>query len=114
MEISELIFRSHSGGIEILWNKFIALQTVVDSEPIMVPHHEESLAKKGEMEPSGKVRVTNRLRLFMENSAPIEMSPVASAEWRQFIEERVKPEYWQAKEQGKPDSIEIDAVEGVA
>ncbi|KKN70684.1 hypothetical protein LCGC14_0428390 [marine sediment metagenome] len=111
---TELIFRSHTGGIEILWSKFNALQVVTESAPVMVPHHDPVLASKGEKEPSGKVLITSRLRLFMENSNPIDIGATVSAEFRQFMDERIKPEYWQAKAQGKPDVIEMDAAEGEA
>ncbi len=104
-----LIFKTHSGGIEIYFWKVNAEQVVIDEEPIMVPHHDPVLAKKGEVEPSGKIRIINRVRLFQENAPPIDLSPVASAEWLLFKQQRVQAETWQPSEPGKPDVIEVDA-----
>ncbi len=114
MASKNLLFRTHAGGLTICWDHVIGWQNTVKREPVTVPHSNPTLASKGEVEPSGRVRIVPAIGLFVKGMPPLLMDPDASAEFLQFVDERVSPEIWQAKEPGKPEIIEMDAPVGEA
>lgn len=106
-EGKDLVFLSSKGNIAIRYDQIIGWQRGHISEEIMGPHPDPKLADKGEILPTGKIKVSTIVRLLLKGE-PLEMTPSITAEFFQFIEERIRPEVWQAKQEGVPEVYEID------